>query len=147
MIQRIQSIFLALAGGGLFSLFGLPFASTPKVVDNSTLFANDNVYNLMDNMALLLTFVVAGLLALAAIFLFNNRKTQLLLTRLAIITTIIGFGLVCLFMMQDWESMANSIDDGIGAYIPAVSVILLGLAHRYINKDEQLVRSSYDRLR
>jgi len=89
MIQRIQSIFLLLAAAAAFALFAFPFASTPNAVASSEMFA-DAQYNLSDNIALLILFCLAGGLAFISIFMFKNRKTQLLIGRLAIVANIIG---------------------------------------------------------
>jgi len=146
MIQRIQSIFLLLAGAASFGLFGAPFATTPEAVDASGIF-QDGVFNLEDSLALLIFFVIAGALSLLAIFLFRNRKTQMLVTRFAFIINLIGLILGIVLFMQDsgqWEG--SNVNDGLGLYLPIVACVLLVLALRYIQKDEKLVRSS-DRLR
>jgi len=140
---------LALAAGANLSVFGLPFAEVNEKIANSTLFTNDMLYNFQDNIVLLIAYALSGVLALVAIFLFKNRKQQMLVTRLAAVATIISIVLTVVFFWQDYQTMATemTIDDGIGAYTPIVGVILLFLANFYIGKDEKLVRSSYDRLR
>ena len=149
MIQRIQTIFLVLAVAANLSIFGLPFAEVNEKISNSTLFTNDMIYNFQDNIVLLIAYALSGLLALVAIFLFKNRKQQMLVTRLAAVATIISIVLTVVFFWQDYQTIATNtaVDDGIGAYTPIVGVILLFLANFYIGKDEKLVRSSYDRLR
>jgi len=149
MIQRIQTIFLALAAGANLSVFGLPFAEVNEKIANSTLFTNDLLYNLQDNTILLVAYALSGVLALVAIFLFKNRKQQMLVTRIAAVVTIISVVLTVVFFWQDYQTLAanTAVDDGIGAYTPVIGVILLFLANFYIGKDEKLVRSSYDRLR
>jgi len=149
MIQRIQTIFLALAAAANLSVFGLPFAEVNEKIANSTLFTNDLLYNFQDNIVLLIAYALSGVLALVAIFLFKNRKQQMLVTRLAAVATIISIVLTVVFFWKDYQTMATNtaVDDGIGAYTPIVGVILLFLANFYIGKDEKLVRSSYDRLR
>ncbi|MEM9886047.1 MAG: DUF4293 domain-containing protein [Bacteroidota bacterium] len=149
MIQRIQSIFLLLAGSACFGMFGLPFASTDQVINNSTLFA-DSAYTVTDHIALTILFAGAGILALAAIFLFNNRPLQINLSRVAFVAAIIGFVLgIILFLndgiVQNGENLPEPTD-GFGTILPILAGIFLLLAIRYINKDEKLVRSS-DRLR
>lgn len=149
MIQRIQTIFLALAAGADFSIFGFPFASVSEKVQNSTLFSNDLLYNWQDNIALPIAFAISGILAVVAIFLFKNRKQQMLVTRLAAIASIISIVLMVVFLWQDYQTLTSNVtlDDGASAYTSIAGVILLILAHNFINKDEKLVRSSYDRLR
>lgn len=147
MIQRIQSIFLFLASACSFSLFGLPFANVEEKVANSALFSNDTVYNLSDSTALLGVYVLAGFLALAAIFLFKNRKQQTVVARIAAVVNLIGIILAVVLFMQD-PVMESSVtpDDGLGLYLPILGFVLNLLAIRAIGKDEKLVKSM-DRLR
>lgn len=149
MIQRIQTVFLALAAGADLSVFGLPFASVSEKIPSSDLFTNDLLYNLQDNISLLIAYAVSGLLALAAIFLFNNRKQQMLVTRLAAVATIVSIVLTVFIFWRDYSALNSSVtpDDGFGIYTPIIGLVFLFLANKYINKDEKLVRSSYDRLR
>jgi peptidoglycan/LPS O-acetylase OafA/YrhL len=146
MIQRIQSLFLLLAGAGAFSLFALPFATTQDSVASSPLL-NDAVFNLQDNVILLILFVLGGALSLGAIFLFKNRKLQMRLARISFIANLLGMVVVAFLYLNDAVNQAN-VDpkDGIGAYMPIISMILLFLAIRYIKKDDTLVKSM-DRLR
>ena len=92
-------------------------------------------------------FGLAGLLAIISIFLFNNRKLQLRLIIFAFIANLLGVVLAIVFYMQNSQDIGETIvNDGVGMYLPLASFILLLLAYRYINKDENLVRSM-DRLR
>ncbi|MEM1321641.1 MAG: DUF4293 domain-containing protein [Bacteroidota bacterium] len=147
MIQRIQTVFLFLAAACAFGLFGLPFATSEAQIANSTNFS-DSIYNLNDHVALLILFAAAGLLSLVSIFLFNNRKTQLLVGRFSIIANVIGLILAVVLFMNDQGNIldATKIEDGIGAYLPFLFLVFAILAQRYITKDEKLV-SSMDRLR
>ena len=146
MIQRIQTIFLALAATCAFGLFGLPFATTSGEVGASALFA-DSTYDINDNVALLALFGIAGALTAIGIFLFKNRKSQLLVGRLAIIANVIGIILMAVFFLQDRDNLGTTDpDDGLGIYLPVLFLVFAGLALRYISKDEKLVRSM-DRLR
>lgn len=146
MIQRVQTIFLFLAAAAAFGLFALPFATTSTAVQASGLFA-DSSFNLNDHIALLILFCLAGGLALVSIFLFNNRKIQMTLGRLAIVANIIGFVLAIILFMQDRDNLgAATPDDAMGSLLPLAFLIFGVLALRYINKDEKTVRSM-DRLR
>lgn len=147
MIQRIQSIYLFIASACSFALFGFPFASVDKEIADSALFSNDTVYNLSDNTALLAIYVLAGVVALVAIFLFNNRSRQKSVARVAAVFNLIGIALAVILFMQD-SVMDSGVtpDDGIGLYTPIVGFVLILLAVRAIGKDEKTVRSM-DRLR
>jgi len=109
MIQRIQTIYLALAAACAFGLFGLPFATSAQSADATSLFA-DGIYNINDHVALLALFCGAGALALISIFLFNNRKQQLLMGRFAIIANVIGIILVLVFLFQDGSTTGEATD-------------------------------------
>lgn len=146
MIQRIQSIFLLLAAGAAFGLLGLPFATTASEVQSSSLFS-DRIYDLNDHIALLVLFCLAGGLAFINIFLFNNRKTQLTVGRIAIVTNIIGLAFAIILYMQDIGNLGSATpDDSPGLFMPLLFLVFGVLALRFISKDEKTVKSM-DRLR
>ncbi len=147
MIQRIQSIFLFLAAACAFALFAVPFGTTTEAVAASELY-QDSVYNIHDSVALLALFCVAGGLAFISIFLFKNRKTQLLLARLAIIANVIGFIMVIIFYMNNAADLQAGQDQEniLGFSLPIAFLVFAILAMRFIGKDEKLV-GSMDRLR
>ncbi|MCB0570034.1 MAG: DUF4293 domain-containing protein [Phaeodactylibacter sp.] len=146
MLQRIQSIFLALAAAASFGALGLPFATTAQAVQGSAIFS-DGAFSVQDQIALLVLFAVAGALALASIFLFRNRNTQMRLSIFAFIANLIGIVFGVLFFMQNSNDAGEStIQDGLGAYLPVAALVFLLLAYRFIRKDDKLVRSM-DRLR
>jgi len=145
MIQRIQSLFLLLAAASAFALFGLPFASVAQATPE-TIFA-DGVYDIMDHVGTMVLFGLAGALALVSIFLFNNRKLQMSLSRFAIIANIIGFILALALFFNDRQVMGTvEPDDQLGVYLPILFIVFALLALRFIGKDEKLVKSM-DRLR
>lgn len=146
MIQRIQTIYLALAAACAFGLFGLPFATSTQSAEATSLFA-DGIYNINDHVALLALFCAAGALALISIFLFNNRKQQLLMGRFSIIANVIGIILVLVFLYQDGaQAGAAEVNEQLGVGLPVLFIVFALLAQRGISKDEKLVRSA-DRLR
>lgn len=146
MIQRIQSIFLLLAGGGALGVFGLPFASTPQAVSSSSIFA-DARYNVFDNPALLALFGLGGALALISILVFKNRKLQMRLTIFSFIAILIGSILGVVFFMTNSSGMGDIVvNDEAGVYLPVAALVCALLAYRFISKDDKLVRSM-DRLR
>lgn len=143
MIQRIQSIFLALAAAAAGGLFGLPFARTQEALASSELFA-DSVFNIKDNLGLMIAFLAAGALSLIAIFLFKNRKLQMSLSIVAIVATVVGLGLGLFFFLGD--SANDRATFGLGSILPVLMIVFMFLGWRSIKKDERLVRSM-DRLR
>ena len=145
MIQRIQTVFLLLASACSFLTFQFPFATDEVMSDSAIL--SDGIYNLHDNIVLLIAFVVGGALALGSLVSFKNRKNQSLLARLAFVANLIGMILVAVFYFNDLAFQNNTTpNDGVGAYLPMGAMILLLFAMRFIKKDDDLVRSM-DRLR
>lgn len=147
MIQRIQSIFLLLASASAFALFAVPFGTTAEPVADSVIYA-DSVYNIQDSMGLLALFCVAGALAFISIFMYKNRKNQLLIGRFAIIANIIGLILVIVFYFNNASGLQEGIDQEnyFGLSLPIIFLLFAILSQRAINKDNKLVESS-DRLR
>ncbi len=142
MIQRIQSIFLILAGGASFGLLGLPFASTDAAAA-SGLFA-DGQYTIQDNTVLMILFLAAGLAAVAAVLFYKNRPLQMRVAAIVALVLAVGAGLGAYFYLQD--AGHGAVKPAIGAAMPVLGIILALVARRYIGKDEKLVRSM-DRLR
>ncbi len=144
MLQRIQSIFLLLAGSSLFGLFALPFGTSNTqfgvIYDNKSL-------DLHDHTALLAGTVLAGAIAILAIFLFNNRNLQ---AKLASLTAILCIGLAGFAYWMYNSSIpadsSNTTQLGFGFALPILALILSVLATIFIKKDTKLVRSM-DRLR
>ena len=146
MIQRVQSIFLLLAAVASFSLFAVPLATSGEQVASNDIFS-DGVFNIMDHPGLMVFFGLAGALAAIAIFLFKNRRVQMRLTIFSVIALIIGSVLGIVYYMNNSQDLAGvEISDQIGIFLPVISIIFSLLALRFINKDENLVRSM-DRLR
>ncbi len=144
MIQRIQSIYLLLAAAAAFLLFTLPFAQT----DNATAMGifQDNFYTIFDNIALLVFFAGAGVMALIAIFLFKNRPLQRRIALLSLFLIVAGTGTAVFLFFQNQSENAATVREGFGLGMPVFSSIFTLLAQRAIRKDEKLVRSA-DRLR
>ncbi|MGB3801828.1 MAG: DUF4293 domain-containing protein [Lewinella sp.] len=143
MIQRIQSIFLALAAFCSFGLFGTDAAETPSPVASSDIFA-DAQLTVYDSPVLIGGVAAAGAVLLLAIFLFRNRKLQGILCTVAIMLTVAYAAYGGLLWTQD--SAADQAGAEFGVTLPVLAVIFAVLASRYIRKDERLVRSA-DRLR
>ncbi|MDX1665986.1 MAG: DUF4293 domain-containing protein [Saprospiraceae bacterium] len=146
MIQRIQSIFLLLAGTAALLLFAFPFATVDQTQEVGLIFA-DYEYDLQDHLMLIILFTLAGVMSVLGIFAYNNRRLQMRLTVFSIIANFIGIVLGILYFMQSSSPVpAEEINDGFGLYLPIIAIVLNLLAYRYISKDEQLV-NSMDRLR
>ncbi len=146
MIQRIQTLYLALAAACLSGTFALPFARTLSPTAEGQLF-RDGRYDLHDHPALLLLAATGILCATAAIFLFKNRPLQM---RLALLSLLATAALVLLALVLFWNETAlfgeASPTPSMGSALPVAAAFLLVLARRHIKKDEELVQSM-DRLR
>lgn len=145
MIQRIQSIFLLLAGLAILGLFIFPFATSAQGDQN--LF-QDKLFNIMDHPILLVLTCLAAGLAIANIFLFKNRDLQIKLSYgiivLSILLPIVAFFLV---YQSGVESGALQIRENyLGLAMPILAILFGFLASKYIKKDHKLVKSM-DRLR
>ena len=80
MIQRIQSVYLALAA---IVAGSLPFVfNSWETTENAAVFAIDKQY-------LLVGFLISAVMSLASIFMFKNRKSQFVINRLNIILNFI----------------------------------------------------------
>jgi len=152
MIQRIQTVFLALAGLSGFSLFLKPmdFALVNGVTEQQTGLSMlaDGIFDINDSDALMVLTVMLGLIPIIGIFLFKNRQFQMNVGRLAIF---IGFVLLAVggfFFYQEFDAVKDVAQATLGAGMaaPVLYFVFLYLANRAIGKDEKLVRSA-DRLR
>lgn len=145
MIQRIQTIFLFFAAACFAILFMVPMATSDKPTAQ---FLADQVYTIQDQMVLMGLTVLGALIALFAIFLFNNRKLQVKLGYVLIVLAILLPVAAFIFLSNDTanQDATAHIEKQWGMFIPAASILFAGLAINYIRKDDKLVKSM-DRLR
>jgi len=146
MIQRIQTLYLFLAF--LLSI-GLIFLINLKIDIGGEKFTG--LY-LLESKELVLKlipilFIVSGVLSLISIFLFKNRKNQFVINRLNILANLTILGVLIYFLLVSTMPSENlSSSKGIGTFIPLVAIVLLVMANKAIQKDENLIKS-VDRLR
>jgi prolipoprotein diacylglyceryltransferase len=146
MIQRLQSIFLLLASGSCFGLFGTDAADSKVILASSDLFA-DGRFNVFDSPVFIGAFALAGLIFLVDIFLFKNRNLQVKLASVALFIAGLGVGFGIYEYFSDIAAdTTDAIVPDFGLAFPVLIVVFGVLARNYINKDEKLVRSA-DRLR
>ncbi|WP_299767435.1 DUF4293 domain-containing protein [uncultured Dokdonia sp.] len=136
MIQRIQSIYLALAG--IVSI-ALPFVFS-LYAD-----AEGNAVWAKDDPIILGLFALSAVLSFIIIFLYKKRQNQFVLGRLTIILNFVLLG-VLVYRSQILSGGTAVLEKGIGMIIPLISIVLLALANKAIKRDEDLVKS-VDRLR
>ncbi len=141
MIQRIQSVWLLLAGVAAFLTLKFSFysgniepAGQPKKFDALTA---------QSNILLLILTVILGLVCLAAIFLYKDRKLQLRLLFLSL-----GISIIDLILY--WNGTKKFVPGegkfDLTAVIAIIIPVLLIMAIRGIYRDQKLVKS-LERLR
>ena len=130
MIQRIQSIFfLFSAMTSLFIIFFVPVLSQEY----------QQMYLYKDFIYLRLFLFISAFLSFYAIFQFNNRSKQRILSSLSRLM-ITFFYLVILFFFREEYKFE------IGVFLCIVPFILLFGASYFIKKDERLIKDA-DRIR
>lgn len=155
MIQRIQSIYLLLAGLLIGALYLFPILHTvyagiiPVNVRVTGVYQDAAGSQMHTEVFIALTVVTAiiAILPIVIIFLYKNRKQQVAMCYSALLV-IVGY---CFWVGETVEHVVQgahvkTINYGIGMFLPVVSIILVFLAIRGIRNDEKLVRSA-DRLR
>ena len=157
MLQRIQTLFLAIAVISGALLFYFPIADYyHELYGNYKLFVTG--LQCMDpdpkistsiwfTAPLYLITGVTVLLGVMSIFLYKNRITQLRLVAFNILLNIVLIVLLFIFYSGKIEELTQIIPTyRIGVFLPLVSLVFLVLANRFIRKDEALVKST-ERLR
>jgi hypothetical protein len=155
MLQRVQTIWLFLASTAILSLFFFPYLQIYNL-DGSIIALK--ITGVQENIggkivqtegfiALTIATVILSLIPFLTIFLFKNRKLQIKLCYLSILT-ILGFSfwLVQTAKQALGEVTLQSENYGLGVILPSLSVFFMILALRGIRKDEKLIKSA-DRLR
>jgi uncharacterized membrane protein len=155
MIQRIQSIYLAfiamlslLLFKGSFLVFSEKAGSVIRVTFNGIF--RDNVgqgSELIEKLLpLSVLIILIPIISLVTIFIFKNRKIQLLLSLILIVLiTVFVIALIHVFISINSKFDAGIIP-GFKLTIPILILVFSILSYRGIKKDDQLVKS-YDRLR
>lgn len=154
MIQRIQSVYLALAILSMALMFAFKIASVPTASGEAVL----TIYGAMVDMEplqlsiLVLPPYVYNLIIIVTLVvvlvLFRNRKLQMTIGRISYLL-ILGFVVFLYFAVDSLAEAVSATDDasfGAGIYFPIAALAFVFLANRAIKKDEDLVRS-LDRLR
>ncbi|MFK8037322.1 MAG: DUF4293 domain-containing protein [Crocinitomicaceae bacterium] len=164
MLQRIQTIYLVLAFICSILLLFLPIYnlsiidSNTEVLKVGTIGAYGMVGETTQSVPLYLIFVFSAMLSVLAIFLYKNRRKQLLVCRLNLLfqsILAISFLLVSLFGLDylagKYKEIGFPISDvkldyGMGYFVLFMGIPFILLAIRGIRSDEALLKS-LDRLR
>ncbi|HEX2922206.1 MAG TPA: DUF4293 domain-containing protein [Bacteroidales bacterium] len=146
MIQRIQTIYLLL----IFILSVLFLSGEIMSFENGTYFTISGIHSVDSSVIqqywpFTILMLIVPVLCLVIIFLYGNRKFQMLLTSFLI------FGIVLLIIAGIYYTFftiktGTGLVFGVKLILPILMLIFSILAYRGIRKDEAIVRS-YDRLR
>jgi hypothetical protein len=157
MIQRIQTLFLALAFLAATAVFFFPVAKVFAELYTYKLYlysfknmvpGEESVFSFMTTLPLLLLNIATAGLSLVSIFLYKKRLLQLKMVRMAMFSNVIVIGLIFFIYNRIAENnLGTGLEfDRLGVSLLLVVMLMLVLSNRFIVKDERLVRS-IDRLR
>ncbi len=139
MIQRIQSIWLLLASVAAF--LTLKFSFYIGNITDANNVKTMHFLNARFNILLLVVTIAIGIISLVTIFLYTDRKKQMLFT---IVNLILAALLVLLYFWQKQKFTDGAIT--LTSIFSFAIPVFLFLALQAIQKDEKLVKS-VDRLR
>ncbi len=155
MIQRIQTVWLFLASLAIFALFLFPYLQflsldgAPKVIKVTGVYENiaGQVVQTQGFTGLTIGAVILGLIPLAVIFYYRERKRQISLCYVAIGAILI----YSFWMVKSARTIVGSMqmefqNYGLGVILPSLAILFVILALKGIRHDEKLIRSA-DRLR
>ena len=152
MIQRIQSVYLFLAGiipaitflsplaflridGGELIIKAISYEAANYPINSSTI-----------PWGIALPMVLLMVVNLLNIFCYMNRKRQIRLTGWAIVITVLIYISLITYIVLFANKTAASVSPAPMALAPLISLAFTLLARRAIKKDEALVRAA-DRIR
>ncbi len=140
MIQRIQTIYLVLGAAALVAMLFFDSLWTSRAVETYAWFGP----------GLLILGGLTAATALAAIFLYKDRKRQRTVVRLVQVGTLLlaAFLYISLYTTSELVVLTERADPVafIPILLPILAYLLFYLARRGVERDIELVRSM-DRLR
>lgn len=147
MIQRKQTIFLLLAAVAAVVCVFMPLGSfelagmgKEPVLYNLAIVDGDG-HLCFGYCPLFVLLSLSAILSFVAIFLFKNRKRQMMLCKCNLILLVLWYAFLTYIIYT-----TDNFHQSIAACLPFVSAVLVWLAHRSILSDEKLVRAA-DRIR
>ena len=150
MIQRIQTIFLFLVVVLLITFNFLPYwqsnTEDAKLLTYAYQFTDGE--NIITELGLYTAIAVlsgiGALIALIEIFMFKNRMLQMMMSVINSFVMMITIGLMAFFIYELQLLTPGKFE--LGSFTLAMAMFMNVLARRFIQKDENLVRS-VDRIR
>lgn len=151
MIQRFQSVFLAVAVVFMITTFFVPVALF-NAGDVHAMFTNYGWLNekgaVVKSYPVYIGVGVVCAVLLVTIFMYKNRRKQILFCRISYLLLLGQFALY--FFLPDAGVSAlvetGTIKQAVGFYLPLGALGFVYLAEMLIRKDDNLVKSA-DRLR
>lgn len=152
MIQRIQSVWLFLAGITVLGLLFVPIVVADEGTTHYEITAN-GLYSITNGVSqkldtfipLIVLTILVSLIFFVSIFNYKNRKIQKRGISIGIILMLVYSFITSRYVTEIPGGIDNSTFST-GLYIPMAAIIFSMLAIRGINNDEKLIKSA-DRLR
>ena len=156
MIQRIQTLFLALTAIISIAMFFTPLATFFSdfyylrlylyKFENTTP-GSDLQFSFITILPMLVLNAALVVITVYTIFKFKNRILQIRLVRFAMLLSMLLIVGIFLLYPNVVIKQTDAVSEfNIGAYIPILNLLFLFLVNQYSTKDERLIRSM-DRLR
>lgn len=152
MIQRIQTIWLLLASLAIACLFFIPTVTASDGIVSYEILASGLYKKSSGETALVQSFtpltistIALAVMCFVNIFNFRRRTIQkrVILATIFLITGLLFWNNV---YAKQIPGVSESVSYAVGAFLPAIAILLCVLAFRGIVADEKLLRSA-DRLR
>ena len=138
MLQRIQSIWLLLAGVCAFASLKMPYYVGTKqdLTPSAELNGSANFYTMALTIAI-------GIIALVSIFLYKNRKLQL---RLSVLGLFMEAGMIALYYFYVKQYVSGTGTYALTALLQGCIILFFFLAAKGISRDNKIIKES-NRLR
>ncbi len=153
MIQRIQSIYLALIVISCLVLFFIPIVQYSTVdlgILSINLYGGDiAVINTPSTIYLAVLNTIIMVFSAIIIFMYKNRKLQISLLMIDMLLALAFLAMLYWLVFAKIEAMEEvmkSPNYKVGAFLPLLNILLIIISSRKIRKDEAMVKSA-DRLR
>jgi hypothetical protein len=156
MIQRKQSLFLAISAVSLIALFFFPLATFIGSADSLVLFIykleslvpdHSPVFPSILVLLLAVFTAIMLLISIISIFMYKNRSLQVFLVKIGIILNLFIIAGFFFYYVNELETATGAIVRyDAGTYLLLAAFVFFVLAYRGILSDEKLIRSA-DRLR
>ena len=143
MLQRIQTLYLlfsTILSGGIVFILSFWYNNGKEIYLLDLLYETNWML-----ISLPVAFVISSVMSLISIFLYKNRKKQVVLNRFNIVVNFYLLGII-VYQLLIISGESKISEKGIGLFVPVLAVVLLALANKAILKDDKLVKS-VDRLR